>query len=619
MSGQAQVALVNMPFSYSKYPSIQLGTLSALLKSKGVSVDCHHLNVRFAHKIGVPLYEMICEKRALFGEWIFSHLLFRDNPKRAEYPRVFKPVFEQVAQESGQPLSFFEDMATRTAPQFLTWAMTAIDWGQYKLVGFTSTFDQNVASLTLAKMIKDLYPEVKIVFGGANYDGEMGMEYFRAFPFIDYVVVGEGEAVVPALVRHVVEDASEAVPNGVIFREQDRIRFTPNPALFSEFAQTGPPDYDDYYHLLAELGDAAQGLDRILLYEGSRGCWWGEKHHCTFCGLNAQSMKFRSKTPDQAAREMTALSSRYDTARFRLVDNIIDMKYVENLFGQFAEAHCDLDIFIETKSNLHKSQIRTLAVGGVKCMQPGLESLSPTQLKAMDKGVTPMQNIVCLKWSNYYRVAVSWNILLGFPGETNADYRRQIELLPSLFHLQAPEATGKFWLQRFSPYFTRPHEYGVRITGPGMAYEYVYDARRLDLLKVAYDFEYELDNWPVDPHLYQELVGLVEEWQRRARGSDRPFLYYSKAMDYITVYDGRDPQAPTRQRFDWPAAGIIEACNEAAKSKDQIRVALQEAKRGMALSDDELRDALDVLTSRRILYEEREKYFTLAIPENQFL
>lgn len=619
MSDQAQVALVNMPFSYSKYPSIQLGTLSALLKSKGVPVDCHHLNVRFAHKIGVPLYEMICEKRALFGEWLFSYLLFRDNPKRAEYPRVFKPVFEQVAQESGQPISFFEDMSTRTAPQFLTWAMTAIDWGQYKLVGFTSTFDQNVASLTLAKMIKDLYPEVKIVFGGANYDGEMGMEYFRAFPFIDYVVVGEGEEVVPALVRHILEGASDAVPNGVIFREKDQIRFAPNPALFADFAKTGPPDYDDYYYLLAELGDAAQGLDRILLYEGSRGCWWGEKHHCTFCGLNAQSMKFRAKAADQAAREMTALSSRYDTTRFRLVDNIIDMKYVENLFGQFAAAHCDLDVFIETKSNLQKSQIRTLAVGGVKCMQPGLESLSLSQLKAMDKGVTPMQNILCLKWSSYYRVAVSWNILLGFPGETNEDYRRQIELLPSLFHLQAPEATGKFWLQRFSPYFTRPHEYGVRITGPGMAYEYVYDAARLDLLKVAYDFEYELDHWPVDPHLYQELVSLVEEWQRRARGSDRPFLYYSKSMDYITVYDGRDPQAPTRQRFDWPAAGIIEACNEAAKSRDQIRVILKEAKRDRTLSDDELNDALGVLTSRRILYEEREKYFTLAIPENQFL
>ncbi|MFO0732088.1 MAG: hypothetical protein U0361_14110 [Nitrospiraceae bacterium] len=35
MSDMAPVALVNMPFSYSKYPSIQLGTLSALLGAKG--------------------------------------------------------------------------------------------------------------------------------------------------------------------------------------------------------------------------------------------------------------------------------------------------------------------------------------------------------------------------------------------------------------------------------------------------------------------------------------------------------------------------------------------------------------------------------------------------------
>ena len=619
MSDKAQVALVNMPFSYSKYPSIQLGTLSALLKSKVIPVDCHHLNVRFAHKIGVPLYEMICEKRALFGEWLFSYLLFRDNPKRAEYPHLFKPVFEQVAKDSGHPASYFEDMATRTAPQFLTWALTAIDWGQYKIVGFTSTFDQNVASLTMAKLIKDLYPNVTIVFGGANYDGEMGLEYFRAFPFIDHVVVGEGEEVFPELVRYLLEGKAGIVPNGVAYREGAAIAFTPNNSLFSDFAKTGPPDYDDYYHLLAELGEAAQGLDRILLYEGSRGCWWGEKHHCTFCGLNAQSMKFRAKSSEQVAREMTYLSSRYDTARFRLVDNIIDMKYVENLFGRFAADHCDLDVFIETKSNLHKSQIRTLAVGGVKCMQPGLESLSLNQLQAMDKGVTPMQNIVCLKWSYYYHVTVSWNILLGFPGETNEDYRRQIDLIPSLFHLQPPESTGKLWLERFSPYYSRPHEYGVRITGPGTAYEYIYDTRQVDLKKIAYDFEYELDNWNVDPHVYQELVDLVQEWRRRAGSSDRPFLYYSKALDYVTVYDGRNPKVPIRRRYDWPAAGIIEVCNESAKSADQIRSLLASRPGNSGNTDAEINLALGALTAARILYEERGKYLTLAVPENPYL
>ncbi|MFM8552605.1 MAG: RiPP maturation radical SAM C-methyltransferase, partial [Nitrospiraceae bacterium] len=554
MSGGTPVALVNMPFGYSTYPSIQLGTLSALLKSQGIGVESHYLNLRFAHKIGVPLYELLCEKRGLFGEWLFSHLLFRDNPKHADYPRTFKPVFEELARESGQPSSFFEELAARGAPQFLTWAMTAIDWGRYRIVGFTSTFDQNVASLSLAKLIKDLYPDVRIVFGGANFDGEMGLEQLRAFPWIDYVVVGEGEEVFPPLVKQILEGREEALPKGVACRRAGQLRFEPNPTHFTEFQRTGPPDYDDYFRQVAEIGgEPSKGLDRILLYEGSRGCWWGEKHHCTFCGLNAQSMKFRAKAPDQVARELDYLSSRYDSARFRLVDNIIDMKYVGDLFGKFAEDHLDLEVFIETKSNLSKKQIRTLAQGGVKCMQPGIESLSQAQLHEMDKGVSPMQNVQCLKWSLYYRMDISWNILLGFPQETDEDYRKQIELIPSLLHLQPPQGIGKFWLERFSPYFTKPDQYGIRITGPGLAFEYVYDPRMVDLRKIAYDFEYEIDH-KVTPGLYEELTQLVRDWQQRYASADKPFLYYAKSLSYVTVYDGRPSGEPTRTRYDWPAS-----------------------------------------------------------------
>jgi hypothetical protein len=227
-----------------------------------------------------------------------------------------------------------------------------------------------------------------------------------------------------------------------------------------------------------------------------------------------------------------------------------------------------------------------------------------------------MQNIVCLKWSFYYRVAVSWNILLGFPGETNEDYLRQIDMIPSLLHLQPPEATGKFWLERFSPYYAQPREYGVRITGPGSAYEYVYDARQVNLNKIAYDFEYELDNWRVDPHVYQELVSTVEHWQRLHTGSDRPFLYYSKALGYVTVYDGRNPSAPVRRRYDGVAALVIELCNEAPKSVDQIVAA---SPPHIQLSQTELEPVLADLALRRVLYQERGRYFTLAIPEHPYL
>lgn len=611
-----RVGLVTMPFSYSKFPSIQLGTLSALLKSQGIGVKTHHFNLQFAYQIGVPLYEILCEKRGLIGEWLFSTLLFRDNPKHDQYPQIFKPIFEDTAKEAGCPIGFLEEIARTIAPQFLTRALTSVDWGQYDVVGFTSTFDQNVASLSLAKLIKDVYPDVRIVFGGANFDGEMGLEQFRAFPWIDYVVSGEGEYPFPHLVKRILLKQETDIPPGIVHRKDGKICFTPNEHLVSKFDQAPPPDYDDFFAELDQLDpQGSTGLNRILLYEGSRGCWWGEKHHCTFCGLNAQAMDFRAKSPAQVASELEYLSSRYNTIRFRLVDNIIDMKYVDGLFGQLAERHVDLDVFMETKSNLTKRQIQTLAHGGVKCMQPGIESLSRAQLKEMDKGVSPLQNIQCLKWSRYYNIDVSWNILLGFPLETNADYQRQMEIIPSLLHLQPPESTSKLWLERFSPYYKWPERYGIRLTGPGLAYGYVYDERKVDLNKIAYDFEYEID-WKVDPRLYEDFVRLIREWKERYHSTNRPFLFFSKALSYLTVYDGRG-ESPTSERFDEPFAFVLEFCNDQPKTFEQIRKGLQDT--ALYSSDQAIRplaDMLAVLTGKRLLYEENGRFFTLALPVN---
>jgi len=246
-------------------------------------------------------------------------------------------------------------------------------------------------------------------------------------------------------------------------------------------------------------------------------------------------------------------------------------------------------------------------------MQPGIESLSAAQLKEMDKGVSPLQNIQCLKWARYYNLDVNWNILLGFPQETNDDYQLQIDLIPSIFHLQPPEGTGKLWLERFSPYFMRPEDYGVRITGPGSAYEYVYDSRTVDLSKIAYDFEYEID-WKVDPALYEQLINLVQEWRARYFSENRPFLFYATALSYVTVYDGRTNQ-PTSERFDWPFSVIIENGNETPKTLDQIRRAATESPSHLD-SAPSIDTAVSTLVSKRLLVEDKGRYFTLALPAN---
>ena len=614
---QVPVALVNMPFSSSKYPSIQLGTLASLLKSQSIGVKTHHLYLHFAYQLGVPFYEVLCQKRGLLGEWLFSHLLFRENPRNGEYARMFKPIFEEVHRETGCPPSSLLELKTIGAPQYLTRMLTEIDWSRYQVVGFTSTFDQNVASLTMAKLIKDLYPSVRIVFGGANFDGEMGLEHFRAFPWIDYVIVGEGEEIFPTFVKQILDGKEDDFGPGVAYRRNGNIVFQPNQDLFSKFEKTGPPDYDDYFELLDELNPQfAQGLNKILLYEAARGCWWGEKHHCTFCGLNAQSMQFRSKSPEQVFKEMRELSSRYNTTRFRFVDNIIDMKYIDGLFAKLAAECCDLEVYIETKSNLSKRQLQTLAHGGVRSFQPGIESLSLNQLKEMKKGVTPLQNLLAMKWASYYGIETLWNILLGFPGETDEDYRRQIDLLPSIVHFQPPLSVGELWLERFSPYFKWPEQNGIRITGPGLAYEYVYDPAVVNLDKIAYDFEYELIEKKVDPGLIEELTRLTQEWKRRHATGDKPFLLYSKAIDFVTVFDGR-LETPIKERYDWPHAIIIDFCNESPKYRDQIKACLNEDNQRRNCETGIAERAIEDLLRKRLLYEEGGRYLSLALPVNQ--
>ncbi|MGH7209092.1 MAG: RiPP maturation radical SAM C-methyltransferase, partial [Nitrospiraceae bacterium] len=180
---------------------------------------------------------------------------------------------------------------------------------------------------------------------------------------------------------------------------------------------------------------------------------------------------------------------------------------------------------------------------------------------------------------------------------------------------QPPESVGKFWLERFSPYFKWPEKYGLRITGPGSAYEYVYDPKAVDLKRIAYDFEYEITS-RVEPGVYEELVQLVHEWQRRHASADKPFLYYSKSMEYVTIYDGRATGAPSRQRYDWPEAFVIEYCSDTPKSLDQIRDGLKDQGHPAASDSPHLRQALADLVEKRLLYEERGKYFTLALPMN---
>jgi ribosomal peptide maturation radical SAM protein 1 len=226
-----------------------------------------------------------------------------------------------------------------------------------------------------------------------------------------------------------------------------------------------------------------------ISFETSRGCWWGERSHCTFCGLNGTSMRYRAKDPDVVIADIEALYRRYLILNFHAVDNILDLRYFETVLPRLAQRKRPFRIFYETKANLKRDQVQLLRDAGVRFLQPGIESLNTNLLKLMGKGCSAWQNVQLLKWARQFGIHLLWGNLMGFPGEEDGWFAEIAEWLPLISHLQ-PAGLGLVRFERYSPYFFRAESYGLRLR-PSELYSKVYPLSDAELAELAYFFERE--------------------------------------------------------------------------------------------------------------------------------
>ena len=492
-SGKAlPVALVNMPWGSIDRPSVAMATLKGIISQAGCVPHLHYLNMHFARQLGLHVYSRIADGAFVYPEWFFAPATFGpagtgelaegwdqmiSNPRAADLVRELKSI-------TGQNSDLVKQIAYEEVPRFIEQCISNIPWGNYAVVGFTTTFAQSLASLCLSRLIKLRYPAVKIVMGGANVESEMGVEMITACDWIDYVVHGEAEESFPMLLRKIAGENTDSALPGISFRLEGRVVRGDHSATPVENLDKLPvPDYGEYLKEL-DLQGFRTSVAPQLFYESSRGCWWGAKHHCTFCGLNGGTIAYRSKSPDRVYAEMMQLARDYKVLRLAAVDNILAMEYFSGLLPRLAEEQIDLSLFYEVKANLTRQQLEKLADAGVHEIQPGIESFSTRLLRLIDKGVTGIQNIQLLKWCRELDIRPSWNILYALPGETPDDYRGLDSLLRTLFHLHPPGAIGPVRYERFSPYFDRRDSYKLNLE-PYRCYEFVFPSR-VDLSKIAY-------------------------------------------------------------------------------------------------------------------------------------
>jgi ribosomal peptide maturation radical SAM protein 1 len=325
-------------------------------------------------------------------------------------------------------------------------------------------------------------------------------------------------------------------------------------------------------------------------------------------------MGFRSKSPERALRGIDELAARYGRYQLVAVDNIMDLSYIDGVFSPLAQLRRDYTFFYETKANLTHEQLKRLAAGGVRHLQPGIESLNTHVLKLMRKGTTALQNVRLLKWGRYYEVSMHWNVLLGFPGERGEDYDRQLALMRLIPHLQPPESVGRIWLERFSPLYTQREDLGITDVRPEQAYTYVYPDG-LDIDRIAYFFEYAAASTvPMSAH--EELVAHIESWRRDWAGNDVPFLVYQRGAGRLTVTDGRSPGRHRVFSFGEIGALVYECCTPSARGVSRITEFVRAAT-SRDIDEEQVRAELAEFVALGLMIEEDGHFLALALPVNR--
>ena len=606
-----RILLIAMPFGTIKWPAMGISLLKSILRDESIPCDIRYFNILFAEMIGREVYEEI----SLFPQQMIGERLFAEAYYSSELPpaEAYRKFLGRVGQGKSDYLDEILTVKKFVDP-FMERCMQSVSWKEYDIVGFTTMFEQNLASIALAHRIKRLDPSKIIVFGGANCEGEMGAELHRRFPFIDFVFNGEADLCLPDLVKRV--SNAEPVDDicNLIHRQNGKTKISKEEQITTDLDALPYPNFDDYFSELKRSSFPYSVCEEIPM-ETSRGCWWGSKSQCLFCGLNGKSVEFRSKTEERAIQELRYLTEKYqrkyDVIRIAMVDNILDMKYFKGLLPRLKTENLPVQIFYETKANLNEEHVKTLAEAKVTSIQPGIESLNTHILKIMGKGVSALRNIQLLKRCQQFGVYPTWNIIYGFPGETDEDYREMTNIIEKILHLTPPDGVVPISLQRFSPYIVNSKKYGIENVRPDSAYQFIYPFDQTTLQKLAYFFEFDYRD-DVKPSRYHKKVLQFTDYWRECFARNETLHSIESSPCTLVIEDGRSNAVLTQVVLESAQKDIYEYC-DCVRSFPSILSHIQNKYSQYSIRGRDIEDFLEDMVNLNFMVNEDNKYLSLAI------
>ncbi|MBU4388824.1 MAG: RiPP maturation radical SAM C-methyltransferase [Proteobacteria bacterium] len=605
------VILVSMPWSLFSRPSIQIGALKAYLKLRFpyINIAAHHFYLKVAETIGYELYHSISESTWL-AETIYAAMLSPEKLKTIE------KIFHKEAKN--KPLCrklIFKDLVSKVK-KVTDAFIESINWNIFCLAGFSVSQCQLTSSLYIIKRLKTKYPELKIVLGGSTFAGA-SKEVFKLIPEIDFVAKGEGELPLSQLVHHLsISNKTDKIPyiKGIISRESIE---NDNSDMFYQMETLDSlpmPDFDDYFDLIQTFGSNKTFFPTISC-EISRGCWWRHLQRsknikgCAFCNLNLQWDGYRSKSPSKVVSEVDNLTSKYKTLSVAFTDNALPVKESKEVFIQLKELKKNFRFFSEIRATTTQENLKIMHDAGMSEVQIGIESLSTRLLRKLNKGTTAIQNLEIMKNCEHLGIVNNSNLILQFPGSDMDDVEETLRNLEFATSFR-PLRQVNFWLGLESPVWQNPQQFGIKAlyNHPRYADLLPQNISSMRFLIQAYrgDLRYQKKLWkPVK----QRIKAWKMEYESLHNNSFfEPILSFLDGRDFLIIIQKQFNDRTLMHRLKGKSREIYLFCQH-YRSIKKILEHFSE------LSDDKIISFLRIMVSKKLMFEENEKYLSLAVPK----
>ncbi|MCX6584760.1 MAG: radical SAM protein [Candidatus Aminicenantes bacterium] len=282
------------------------------------------------------------------------------------------------------------------------------------VLGLTAHLGTLGASMFAFKLTKEKYPGIMTVVGGSMFAGELPMSspdfgvFLEKTPYIDKVIVGEGEQLFLKLLRGEIP-ASQRV---ITLKEISGRRM--------DIATLELPDLSGFD--LSRYPFNAAFISKSCPYQ------------CRFCSVVAFFGEFREKNVSQAVDQLTELYKRHDVQVFHMLDSLAN-PFMTALAAELIDRDLSfyMDFYMRVSDEVCDPEITYLwRRGGLYRARLGIETGSPRLLEAMDKGITVEQSKAAIRSLAGAGIKTTTYFVVGFPGETEEDFQQTLDFIEEL-------------------------------------------------------------------------------------------------------------------------------------------------------------------------------------------